>query len=271
MNILLIGYNRLDFIKNQLDWFDSLSISLKIFLHFDKFENGEAQEELSKSYSHKGVLCSYHITSKNLGCKYGVKHALDWFFDQVEEGVILEDDVAISLDSFNFISANKAPNTIISLFTTEQENGVTCSKYPFVWGWWTTKATIANFDVDSFSEDLVRSSKLPFFDKIWFQRVAREHARMSVNTWDHQFWYYAATNSIRTIMPRRTLAINMGFEERATHTKEIMPLWLEEVKLSSAKNWNGFTPDIGTKVFRKHMLGLSLKNKIKLLLWRILR
>ena len=38
----------------------------------------------------------------NLGCKVAVSKAIDWFFESVEEGIILEDDVYPSLSFFRY-------------------------------------------------------------------------------------------------------------------------------------------------------------------------
>ena len=39
---------------------------------------------------------------KNLGCKKGVSSAITWFFEQEEQGIILEDDCVPNLDFFTF-------------------------------------------------------------------------------------------------------------------------------------------------------------------------
>ena len=39
---------------------------------------------------------------KNLGCKKGVSSAITWFFEQEEQGIILEDDCVPHLDFFTF-------------------------------------------------------------------------------------------------------------------------------------------------------------------------
>jgi hypothetical protein len=38
----------------------------------------------------------------NLGCRLGVSTAISWFFDQEEEGIILEDDIVVHEDFFNY-------------------------------------------------------------------------------------------------------------------------------------------------------------------------
>ena len=39
---------------------------------------------------------------RNLGCKYAVPDAIDWFFETEEQGIILEDDCLASVDFFPF-------------------------------------------------------------------------------------------------------------------------------------------------------------------------
>ena len=38
----------------------------------------------------------------NLGCKYAVSNSIDWFFENEEEGIILEDDCLPNDDFFSF-------------------------------------------------------------------------------------------------------------------------------------------------------------------------
>jgi len=40
--------------------------------------------------------------NKNLGCKYAVSSAIDWFFKNVKQGIILEDDCLPSQSFFRF-------------------------------------------------------------------------------------------------------------------------------------------------------------------------
>ena len=39
---------------------------------------------------------------KNLGCKKGVSSAISWFFENVEEGIILEDDCMPDISFFRY-------------------------------------------------------------------------------------------------------------------------------------------------------------------------
>ncbi len=42
---------------------------------------------------------------QNLGCRYAISTAIDWFFEQVEEGIILEDDCLPDPTFFTFCEA----------------------------------------------------------------------------------------------------------------------------------------------------------------------
>ena len=45
---------------------------------------------------------SAQISESNLGCKVGVVRAINWFFNNVQEGIILEDDNVAHPDFFYF-------------------------------------------------------------------------------------------------------------------------------------------------------------------------
>lgn len=41
---------------------------------------------------------------KNLGCRIGISSSIDWFFENEEEGIILEDDCLPNSSFFEFVS-----------------------------------------------------------------------------------------------------------------------------------------------------------------------
>ena len=43
------------------------------------------------------------LVKKNLGCKIGVTNSINWFFSNVKEGIILEDDIIAHDDFFNTV------------------------------------------------------------------------------------------------------------------------------------------------------------------------
>ena len=88
--------------------------------------------------------------NENLGCGLAVSQAITWFFEQVEEGIILEDDCLPSGSFFSFCSVlleryrNDEKVFMIGGFSLLPEN--TKSKYDYffntfggIWGWATWK------------------------------------------------------------------------------------------------------------------------------------
>ena len=83
---------------------------------------------------------------KNLGCGLAVSQAITWFFEHVEEGIILEDDCLPDLSFFSYCSTlleyyKLSPNVMhISGDNFQQgkkrgPNSYYFSKYIHCWGW----------------------------------------------------------------------------------------------------------------------------------------
>ena len=95
---------------------------------------------------------------KNLGCKIAVSSAISWFFENVEEGIILEDDTFPTQSFFWFcqelldfyrndsrimhISGNN-----FQLGKIRGEGSYYFSKYNHIWGWATWKRAWRFYDV----------------------------------------------------------------------------------------------------------------------------
>jgi hypothetical protein len=174
----------------------------------------------------------------NLGCKRAVSSAIDWFFDQVEEGIVLEDDcvpdpsffaycadllaqyrndprvMAISGD--NFISAHWRP--VESYYF---------SLFPHVWGWASWRRAWALYDVAMSDWPSQRDAGL--MDRVFpSSPSARRHwtdvlnsaARGEIDTWDYQWQYATWKYDALSCLPAVNLISNIGFGANATHTHD---------------------------------------------------
>jgi len=87
-----------------------------------------------------------NFQEKNLGCARGVSGAIDWFFNNVEQGIILEDDIVVGEDFFPFMwemlgryredprvfsvtGSNRIPRGVVGM-----ENQYRFCSVPQVWG-----------------------------------------------------------------------------------------------------------------------------------------
>ncbi len=178
---------------------------------------------------------------KNLGCKKAVSSAINWFFEQEQQGIILEDDCLPHPDFFQFCEIlldYYADNERIfaitgNNFQNGQKRGNASyyfSKYPHIWGWATWQRAWQHYQRDisfwpewSQSEDWLRKTLNRAERRYWrkiFDRVYQD----KIDTWDYQWiasvWYAGGL----TAVPNVNLVSNIGFGKEATHTRRISPL-----------------------------------------------
>jgi hypothetical protein len=172
---------------------------------------------------------------KNLGCKIAVSSAIDWFFENVEEGIILEDDCLPSQSFFWFCQEllERYKNDMRVYHITGRNNlgSYLPSLYDYhfatggsIWGWatWRNRWGYNNLNLDII-EDKEASKKLKDF--LCNTNAFRGHLNAmrtikedKVNTWDYYWIFSTKINNGLSIVPSKNLVKNIGFGEDATHT-----------------------------------------------------
>jgi hypothetical protein len=164
-------------------------------------------------------------SDKNRGCKLGVSSAIDWFFQNEAEGIILEDDVLPQTNFFLFCDemlSRYRDDERVMMITGNNLLGanVVSNEYYFsefysVWGWATWKRSWDTYDVtikDWPNKQLISYLKHRFNGKL-FQyyysgfNLIRDN---KIDTWDHQWTYNCIFNSGYCIVPRANLIRNIG-------------------------------------------------------------
>ena len=172
----------------------------------------------------------------NLGCRLAVSSAISWFFENVEEGIILEDDCLPSQSFFRFCSElleryrddSRVMCVAGSTYVEKRDNPDELS-YHFcrvggIWGWATWRRAWACYDIDMASwpqakrsgimRDLFPGeSRLRRLYSYWFDFAHKESS-----SWDYQWTYAKVIRNSVNIMPRVNLVKNLGFNEDATNT-----------------------------------------------------
>ena len=109
-NILLIGYNRSNFIQKNLSHLDDLGFK-NIFIHIDgpKMKKDRLEQEKIKSIvSNNNSIQKFIQRDKNYGIINSIPNVIDSFFSSSNENIlVLEDDVILSKSSINFIKEHK--------------------------------------------------------------------------------------------------------------------------------------------------------------------
>lgn len=181
----------------------------------------------------------------NLGCGPGVSSGITWFFSNVEEGIILEDDVLPSLSFFGF--AKKLLNLYRndesvwhiggnSYNPYEMEATYYFSVYPHIWGWATWRRAWNNyrFRLNDIDREILFANIDQFFPanavrKFW-KRFFDDHLQIEHPiTWDYQWTFRMWYNKGLAILPRTNLITNIGFDEEATHTRN-KKSWLGQLQ-----------------------------------------
>ncbi|MDZ4154489.1 MAG: nucleotide-diphospho-sugar transferase [Methylicorpusculum sp.] len=175
---------------------------------------------------------------KNLGCKHAVSSAITWFFEQEEQGIILEDDCLPHLNFFSYCERvlNQYANDkrVMAItgdnFQVGQLRGDASyyfSLYNHVWGWASWRRAWSCYDVDMCfwpewkkTNDWKQLCKDPVARRYW-QKIFDSMYRREIDTWDYQWtasiWYHGGL----TATPNVNLVSNIGFGPDSTHTTAI--------------------------------------------------
>ncbi len=172
---------------------------------------------------------------ENMGCGKAVSQAIDWFFENVEEGIILEDDTLPDLSFFNYCEEllNKYRQTD-SIYIISGTNHLTefKNKYDYlfttqagIWGWATWKRAWEGYDFN-IGDWNVQSNKDKIYNFFADDNSREYYIRMfddaykgiNVISWDYQWLYKRIKEGAIGIVPSKNLVENIGFGESATHT-----------------------------------------------------
>ncbi len=172
---------------------------------------------------------------QNLGCGVGVYTGITWFFNQVDKGIILEDDCLPDLTFFKFCeellnhyeSNDKVMHISGNNFQFGKLRGTASyyfSKYTHNWGWATWKRAWSKFQfkIDDLSisinnrlfEDMLLSGEEIKYWKNTFEELEDGKA----DVWDGQWLYSVWKHKGVSILPNKNLVKNIGFNQNATHT-----------------------------------------------------
>lgn len=218
----------------------------------------------------------------NLGCKYGVSSAIDWFFENEEEGIILEDDVVPNQDFFIFCNQmldNYRADTRVMMITGTNylSDSKAASPYFFsehfsIWGWATWRRAWNQYDVSMAGwEKLENQKNIAYkFQKsyIWkyFQVIFNSLKTTYIDTWDIQWVYTCITNNGLCITPKVNLISNIGVE--GSHSNSITSSHFMETYSLEGINFNAKIPVIADANYDERLHELKTKpalNRIKII------
>lgn len=237
--VLMLGFNRPDLTEKS---FRSIRIARPpaLFIAVDGPRPNIAGEtqlvQQVRSITEKvdwqcDVQTRFHDT--NLGCRLAVSSAIEWFFKNVDSGIILEDDCVADPSFFpmcgELLRRYEDDERIWSITGCNLQNRLRgdasyyFSRFHGVWGWATWKRAWKNYRFDKkVLRDYRASDDLPSWIGTEGANTWLEHFESTLDgrtdswayTWILNCWAAGALS----IVANQKLVVNIGFDPRATHT-----------------------------------------------------
>jgi hypothetical protein len=184
----------------------------------------------------------------NLGCKIAISSAVNWFFDQVEEGIILEDDCLPDPTFFRFceelLEKYRFDYQVMSISGSnllETPWKIEIQSYSWghggIWGWATWKRAWDLYDIDmkGWENKVIKNTiKNAIGTDEWFNfyySMFESSYNRSLDTWDVQWFYSILINDGLAINPAVNLVKNIGYGD-GTHTNS-EDLYMAKIPLCS--------------------------------------
>lgn len=173
---------------------------------------------------------------ENLGCKLAVSLGISWFFEQVEEGIILEDDCLPSLSFFQFCAdllEKYRDNEWVMMISGDNfqprkrgEASYYFSRYTHIWGWATWRRAWQKYDLLMKRWPVLREKQR--FSEFLPSTIYKKAERMfdgayegQITTWDTQWLFTCWAHSGLSVIPNINLVSNIDAD--GTHMKAYDP------------------------------------------------
>jgi len=242
--ILILAWRRPNHLKKVID---SLRLIKPINLyiacdgpnHF--LENEVKKVDATRKVIANAIDWECNIKKKysdvNQGCQIGVSSAISWFFQHVEEGIILEDDCVAHLDFYYYceqlLDRYRLDKRIWCISGSNFQKNIKrgdgsyyFSRYNHCWGWATWKRCWEKYDSNLKNWPKLKNSKLfnNFFErdieKIYWEKIFDSlYFNNYPDSWAYRWTFTCFINGGLTALPNQNLVNNIGFGEDATHTK----------------------------------------------------
>ena len=225
--------------------------------------------------------------TENVGCALGVSQAVSWFFENEEMGIILEDDCFPDETFFSFCAEMlhhyRNDERVMHISGFNIQNGKTrgnasyyFSRYAEVWGWatWRRAWNLFDFDMNTYSDFISNNGldiifKDPAVKKRWYKNFRFVKSEIPSTIWDYRWMYSIWKENGLCITPNISVVQNIGFDERAFHTKspdnpfaKVTCGKITNVKHPAIMIPNSEADDLTTAV--RHQPPLHIRAKLKL-------
>jgi len=289
--VLILGYNRPNHINKLIDSLRKIKPS-NIFISLDGPKNisidiekcTNVKNEIKKIDWDCKIKRKYNLN--NLGCRDSVSRGINWFFKYNKFGIILEDDCIPNKSFFAFCKKvddkfknNKNIFTISgsNFFNKKIKNDYFFSKYNHCWGWATWKRAWKFYDNKlSFWKEWKNSKSWKSFhdskvERKYWTKIFDKTNMKKIDSWAYVWTCCVWKQYGLTVIPKKNLIKNIGFDSEATHTVESKFKYLKSYKIKLRKNLSGSSELVPFKLNDEYVFSNHFQGKYYLWPWFILK
>ncbi|MDD5109201.1 MAG: glycosyltransferase family 2 protein [Candidatus Omnitrophica bacterium] len=239
--VLLLIFNRPDTTFKVFEQIKKCKPS-KLFISADGPREGVAKDKEKCDQARKIIEqidwdceTKTFFRERNSGCRTALSSAVNWFFENVEEGIILEDDCLPDFTFFRFCKElleyyrNDKRITMISGSNFQfgrkfTEYSYYFSRYTIIWGWASWRRAWKYYDVDmklwpEVSEKRLLLNILEDRKEVsYWSNIFEKVYQRKIDTWDYQWLFACWLQNGIAIVPDVNLVSNIGFGSSGTHT-----------------------------------------------------
>lgn len=176
------------------------------------------------------------FSDTNLGCGAGPMTGIDWFFGQVERGIVMEDDCLPHPDFFEYcqelLERYESVPQVLFINATHYHKRWQCdasygfSHYMVTGAWAGWRRTWQGFDLDLKTLNAMKFRRHVLKltgnrgEANWWYAILKEiqQDKSKKSYWDFQMQMHLFRHNALTIHPQRNLISNIGFDSEGTHT-----------------------------------------------------
>ncbi|WP_394952209.1 methyltransferase FkbM [uncultured Helicobacter sp.] len=252
---MLLSFNRLDTVRQTLAQIACVQPP-RIYLASDGARDGkinaQGMPESTLVQEVRAFLldsidwdCAVHtrFLDSNLGCKAAVSSAISWFFENEEQGIILEDDCLPTLSFFRFcdelLARYKEQERVMMIsgwsaldFAPNPSAHTLCpkarlsedyffSKYNHIWGWASWARAWAKYERESsnFASDFAHFAFSSASERRSWRKIFSAYYGGNIDTWDYPWTFSIWKARGLCVYPKNNMIQNIGFNrDDAAHT-----------------------------------------------------
>ncbi|MDX1903167.1 MAG: nucleotide-diphospho-sugar transferase [Thermonemataceae bacterium] len=223
---------------------------------------------------------------KNLGCGKAVSEGITWFFENVEQGIILEDDCLPESSFFPFcekmLEKYKYNQKILMITGTNYLFGLQKEDVDYyysslcaIWGWatWRRAWELHNSKIQNIDRKRIKEKYINQYFVNFIYKMIRSTIEDDLDTWDSLWLYNFIIHNGLSITPIKNQIKNLGYNGAHANNDTSpfinMPTeiitHIENLKSSNKISPNNYLDKIAIKnIVKGDKLKISFYQKIKL-------